>query len=353
MKSNISIRNYFVFICLCFVALGVVPANALSLGEGVALPVQGTFNRAVWSPDGSGIALAGERYKGLYYADLFGNLFTISDKPLAGWKFRWSPDGQGLVYRVRDDEESTTLALMCSKRGEEGSKQLTPWLNDLFPPTVGEDGITYRSGDELITVDEDGNVIKVHSLSQGRGVLSRVMSVAASLMLGRLTGATYTGFACALASQAAAGKPSKGVYLDSESQIWVVDENGNRRKLIDVEDEPGYCAPEQSPDGSKYAVEGFSGNLYVTDARGGEPINLGEGHNPSWSPDGRYVIFEVTTDDGHVITSSDLWVASADGSERIQLTNTPGIEGSPTWSPDGNYIAYIVDGQVYIAPVEP
>ncbi|MCL6518217.1 MAG: hypothetical protein K6T99_00115 [Armatimonadetes bacterium] len=346
-------RNLILPILFLFVFMAV-PVSAFQLGEGVALPVPvpGLFNVPKWAPDGSGLAFTGERYTGLYYTDLAGNVSVISDAKLAGWRYQWSPDGQSLIYRIRS-EDGMGLALMQAKRGEAGSKQLTPFLNDLFPPRCGKDGITYRSGDELITLDEEGNVISVHSLSQGRGVMSRVMSVAANLMLGRITGATFTSFACALSSEAADGKPGSGVYVDSESQIWIVDENGNRRKLIDVEGEPGYCPPTESPQGDKYCVEGYSGNLYVVDPRGGTPVNLGEGHNPSWSPDGRYVIFEVTTDDGHIITSSDLWIASIDGSQRFQLTSTPGIEADPSWSPDGKYIAYILDGKIYIAPIEP
>ena len=72
----------------------------------------------------------------------------------------------------------------------------------------------------------------------------------------------------------------------------------------------------------------------------------------SWSPDGRYVIFERTTDDGQRILTSDLWMASWDGSWVYQLTSTGVIEGYPSWSPDGSWIAYVIDGVVYIAPIE-
>ncbi len=37
----------------------------------------------------------------------------------------------------------------------------------------------------------------------------------------------------------------------------------------------------------------------------------------------------------------DLWIASADGSEPVQLTKTREAELSPVWSPDGEMIAYV------------
>ena len=97
---------------------------------------------------------------------------------------------------------------------------------------------------------------------------------------------------------------------------------------------------------------GLSGNLYVADPDTGKVTELGNGCNPTWGPNGDYLIFERTTDDGHEITSSDLWIASADGSVMQQLTNTPGVEMMPSWSPDGKSVAYVEDGVVYIAPIQ-
>jgi Tol biopolymer transport system component len=326
------------------------PAGAVSLGDGSPLPLNGVFTAPVWSPTGSGLAVAGDRFQGLYYTDTFGNLTTISDMPLAGWKFSWSPDGRSIAYRVREEDGMGMAMMVAGAEGE--SKQVTPYLNDLFPPSWSGDGVTYRAGDELITVDKDGKVKKVHSLSQGRGLLSRIINISASLMVGHVTGATFSAFGSLLASQAADGKPGKGVYLDSESQIWVVDENGNRKKLIDVEGVAGYSTPAKSPSGDNYAVHGFDGNLYVANPGGGDPVNLGQGSNPTWSPDGRYLIYERSMDDGHRLISSDLWISSLDGAWQFQLTDTPGIELYPSWSPDGMYIAYVIDGVVYLAPIQ-
>ena len=58
-----------------------------------------------------------------------------------------------------------------------------------------------------------------------------------------------------------------------------------------------------------------------------------------------------TTDGGHQLTSSDLWYYSLDGTA-YQLTNTPEIETQASWSPDGNSLVYIIDGVVYVAPIE-
>jgi len=326
-------------------------AAAIGLGEGAKLGLDGSFASPMWSPDGRTLALSGEGYDGLYTTDLFGNIRSISEAPLSGWRPSWSPDGRSLAFRTRDD---IGMGMQLNVAGPDGEvKQISPTLNDLFPGKWGKDGLTYRSGDELITVNEKGEVVKSFSLSQGRGMLARIASVAGSLMMGQVTGSTFTAFSLFMPSQTADGMPAgSGVYTDPDNQIWIVDEDGNKKKLLDVEDEPGYFNPVESKDGD-YAVSGLSGNLYVTDPQTGDTTNLGAGCNGTWSPDGRYLIFERTSDNGHELTSGDLWIASGDGTFMQQLTDTSGIETQPSWSPDGQWLVYMIDGVVILAPVQP
>jgi len=46
--------------------------------------------------------------------------------------------------------------------------------------------------------------------------------------------------------------------------------------------------------------------------------------------------------------TTDIWVMEADGTNQINLTNTPGIsEWGPVWSPDGLKIAYVVGDNIF------
>jgi Tol biopolymer transport system component len=54
--------------------------------------------------------------------------------------------------------------------------------------------------------------------------------------------------------------------------------------------------------------------------------------NPSWSPDGKRIVF----DDGR-----DLYVLRVDGSGVRRLTKTGAGATDPAWSPDGAQIAYV------------
>jgi WD40-like Beta Propeller Repeat len=59
-------------------------------------------------------------------------------------------------------------------------------------------------------------------------------------------------------------------------------------------------------------------------------------------PNGK-IAYVVTMDDN----TSDIWVMDADGSNQIDVTNTPGVsERGPVWSPDGTKIAYVVGDNI-------
>jgi len=64
-------------------------------------------------------------------------------------------------------------------------------------------------------------------------------------------------------------------------------------------------------------------------------------NNPSWSPDGRRIAFDITLDrDGS--RSSDICIVDTSTGRTQFLTQTPDVwECKPSWSPDGRRIAYL------------
>jgi TolB protein len=73
--------------------------------------------------------------------------------------------------------------------------------------------------------------------------------------------------------------------------------------------------------------------------------------NPSWSPDGRRIVFEIASahppaNPGSSNRQSDLAVMNADGTGLRRLTRTATLETNPIWSPDGRLIAFTSDRHV-------
>lgn len=93
-----------------------------------------------------------------------------------------------------------------------------------------------------------------------------------------------------------------------------------------------------SPDSSRIAFDsGWKGPIRVADADGtGVRAVTGGAYDraPSWSPDGRRLMFTRTGGPGQ---AESLYVVDSDGSD----LRTVGVQGADaTWSPDGSRIAY-------------
>ncbi len=99
-------------------------------------------------------------------------------------------------------------------------------------------------------------------------------------------------------------------------------------------------APEISPDGRSIAFKhsnGFSdkNQIWLMDRDGGNVGNIprATGWDPTWSPDGKYILF-ASDMDGAV----QLFTIRINGKELHKISSLPAIRGRSDWSPDGQFI---------------
>ncbi|MBN1900608.1 PD40 domain-containing protein [Candidatus Sumerlaeota bacterium] len=134
-----------------------------------------------------------------------------------------------------------------------------------------------------------------------------------------------------------------------DNNIYMKDsQSGEEVSITGGED--SYYSPSMSPDGSKIAYQGLTSGIHIRDVETGEVIDLGQGSNFHWLPDGSGLVYNYTQDDGLNMIAGDVYFAYADGSGVFNITNTPDvIELNPALSPDGRYVTYEIDGQVFVA----
>ena len=97
-------------------------------------------------------------------------------------------------------------------------------------------------------------------------------------------------------------------------------------------------------------LDRYRTHLYVYTPGDSAAIQITSGDyddsSPTWSPDGKSIAFVSNrTEEPDGNTNSDIWVVSADNTDKgenlIKVTTNPGPDYSPSWSPDGKSIAHI------------
>lgn len=115
----------------------------------------------------------------------------------------------------------------------------------------------------------------------------------------------------------------------------------------------GDLSPSWSPTGRELAFvsdRGGSPQVYLMSADGSNVRRLTfEGdHNaaPAWSPRGNWIAYVCRTPDRQF----KLCLITPDGQKRVQLTSGQGVDDSPSWSPDGRHLVFssIKDGKSHI-----
>ncbi len=308
-----------IIISLLILGFTVAPAKQIETrGDAIALSQPGEYYMGPkWSPDGTRIAAGGPNYTGLYLLDFpTGDVRQLSNDYSAGWGFSWSHDGSRIAAKISHFNKMRRSHTLVSINIADGSMlPLAGPRNRMsgVPIWTEDDAhvyLTFAEKFESFSMDDSNQEIinpQVSYIKDGR-------------FQNRMT------------------QPSKA----------------NASEITRFSDQDQIYTYAISPDGSHVVYSTAGQNLWVAKINGDDRLSLGRGSAPAWSPDGAWITFMLTFDDGHSTTASDIYVIQIDGSSRTNLTATPDqFEMNPQWSPDGAWIVYDTDqrGQLFIQQV--
>lgn len=129
---------------------------------------------------------------------------------------------------------------------------------------------------------------------------------------------------------------------DGNSEIYTVDVRSRSLKRL-TSDSAGDLSPSWAPTGREL--------VFVSDRGGGPQIYLmsADGSNvrrltfegdynaaPAWSPRGSWIAYVCRT----VERQYKLCLISPDGQKRVQITTGTAVDDSPSWSPDGRHLVF-------------
>jgi Tol biopolymer transport system component len=295
-----------------------------------------------WSPDGKWLAMASGN---LYGSAIFvlpllgGEPRRISDpkSPAFDTAPAFSPDGHRLAYVGCSFRYSCDVyVLELGNHGAPGGhpRQVTRQGMEMYGLTWSRDGrsLVYSAAHTLMTP------YLWRTGSDGRGTPQRV-EIAGPMAF----------------APSASPTAERLLYEKSllDADIWRYRAGCGLDPILmsSLSD----FAPQYSPDGTSIVFcsnrSGERMEIWVAQADGSRPVQLtnGPGRNqgtPRWSPDGRWIAFDSEGEDGHFA----IYVMDASGSSPRKVTSESMNTHMPFWAPGGEWIYFTANSQIWRVP---
>jgi TolB protein len=263
-----------------------------------------------------------------------------------------TPDGKQIVYSAGEDE---VIHLYIANRDGSAERKLTE--NDQFEafPAISPDSkeIVFSSrkdganGWQLSIMNMNGKQIK-------RITTNSFSDCAPSF--------SPRGDKVVFARAALYRRYSMGGFTWDKWDIYTINSDGSDEQRITFDNYRTVDAPYFSPDGKKILF-GCDKDDYMINTidivpnatpkqlnkppLNGNELNKGPRHRidaePSWSPDGKQIVFVSNRVSRPVPYDYEIWLMNADGTGPKIITHTQSYCASPIFSPDGNAIMYVSD----------
>ena len=357
-----------------FYTIPIGGGKATRIMGGNQLDVQPTY-----SPDGRRIAFVSDRSGSdqLWVANADGsNPLRLSNIPSGTLPYPvWTPDGEYILagqrfYHLAGGEGVTVPfpagVTVFSPDGKRTYTSNRTGLITVFDRATGRSHVVVSaaSGAMQVTISPDGSKLAYFTRhdTQTALMIRELESGDERLLKGDVQhDAGQRGAGFGVMPNPAWLKDGSAILTSYGGKIWKIDvATGNATIIPFSADVEQYLGPLSrfhypitdtfvarqirdavpSPDAKRLAFTALD-KLYLTDLAGGTPsrvtkaVNVVE-HSPTWSPDGKSVVFATWTDEA----GGDLYRVNADGSGLHKLTTASSFYFRPVYSPDGRRIVF-------------
>ncbi len=315
MENNHPIYIRVFCVVYLFFTASAEESSVKRIGHPVAIETERFFINPQFSPDGNFISMTGSQYKGIFLYNLKSKETNIATlEPSAGFGMSWSKNSEWILYKSADYKNKRRFDSIVIFDIINNNRKIIYENQTSFPGVP-----KWKDNDYYITINGGG---KFELFQSSLGKKSTNLSSKIIYSIGNVI-IEYD--------------------LKRENEKILFQGKGDILNLL------------QSPDEKKLVFEVVGGNMWILDIKSLKNTNLGNGHEPAWNPKSDKIVYMQTKDDGHIIISSDIFVINADGTRKINLTDTSDkLEMRPDWHPNGKWIIYDLDGlgPIHIQMVE-
>ena len=297
-------KTVILFITL-FTALALQAQIKVVSIEKVKLPDAVNSYQAKFSPDGKSVFFSNSNYEGIWkYSIAEKTVTVITEDKFSGYGFDLNETGTKIVYRRSTYNVGSRLQEIIEK----------------------------NISDNSAVIIEKGETISTPLYSSGKIVYSKNR---AALNISSLD------------------QQNEIKILGIENTKIAILKNG-KKEFLDPLEGGSYIWPSLSPDGTTIVAHEMSKGTFLCTPEGKVITMLGKRNSPSFTKDGKWIVYMKDKDDGYRIITSDIYCVSIDGKQTIQLTNTDDqIELNPVCSTKENKIVFTsLGGDLFILSFE-
>lgn len=280
------------------------------------------------SPDGKFLALSTLKYTGIQLLNLNTNELSIVDNSqAAGWRMKWAPSGEALIFRGTQLNANNRKehAIQVFDLASKSKIQFTEW-NQEAPglPLFATDA------DEIVYFEK----AFTKNTSQNAAIAIDIKTEKKAVNAGLSNASVAYQFTDASIFAFANDGTKKALYT-----------NANGYPILDI----------HTFENQFMIIEEVGSPLLRKNLLTGQIDELAEGEEATISPDGKYIVFRYSMDDGHDYIYSELVLMDLSTKEVLdRYSSSELMPFSPAWKADGSglFFADRLSGRIYELSVE-